>query len=217
MKYVHPFVFALCTIIPMEPDEVIQNVSKMWRISNCSTPGAITSSIVIADIWVEKQDFSVPILAFTITIPIPSTVITVSELVVVHFQRIAGVKNRKVWFFVIELRKQCNSIHFVVLTRCWERDPVPFARRCWWFRPTTQTSFTQTNRKRFTTNWRKRVTFLTRKRTWVVTWKLLSPVSLGQIFLADSEWWVHTTSLHHPKKQQNVALGENQNDSVREI
>jgi DNA polymerase epsilon subunit 1 len=22
MKYVHPFVFALCTIIPMEPDEV---------------------------------------------------------------------------------------------------------------------------------------------------------------------------------------------------
>lgn len=22
MKYVHPFIFALCTIIPMEPDEV---------------------------------------------------------------------------------------------------------------------------------------------------------------------------------------------------
>ena len=25
MKYVHPFIFALCTIIPMEPDEVNQN------------------------------------------------------------------------------------------------------------------------------------------------------------------------------------------------
>lgn len=24
MKYVHPFIFALCTIIPLEPDEVIQ-------------------------------------------------------------------------------------------------------------------------------------------------------------------------------------------------
>ena len=24
MKYVHPFIFALCTIIPMEPDEVIR-------------------------------------------------------------------------------------------------------------------------------------------------------------------------------------------------
>ena len=23
MQYVHPFIFALCTIIPMEPDEVI--------------------------------------------------------------------------------------------------------------------------------------------------------------------------------------------------
>jgi len=23
LKYVHPFIFALCTIIPMEPDEVI--------------------------------------------------------------------------------------------------------------------------------------------------------------------------------------------------
>lgn len=26
MKYVHPFIFALCTIIPMEPDEV-----RLWR------------------------------------------------------------------------------------------------------------------------------------------------------------------------------------------
>lgn len=25
MKYVHPFIFALCTIIPMEPDEVYDN------------------------------------------------------------------------------------------------------------------------------------------------------------------------------------------------
>lgn len=27
MKYVHPFIFALCTIIPMEPDEV-RNIIK---------------------------------------------------------------------------------------------------------------------------------------------------------------------------------------------
>lgn len=29
MKYVHPFIFALCTIIPMEPDEVRQEPSAM--------------------------------------------------------------------------------------------------------------------------------------------------------------------------------------------
>ena len=27
MKYVHPFIFALCTIIPMEPDEVLRKGS----------------------------------------------------------------------------------------------------------------------------------------------------------------------------------------------
>lgn len=27
MKYVHPFIFALCTIIPMEPDEV-----RFWHL-----------------------------------------------------------------------------------------------------------------------------------------------------------------------------------------
>ena len=31
MKYVHPFIFALCTIIPMEPDEV----SVSWGFSPC--------------------------------------------------------------------------------------------------------------------------------------------------------------------------------------
>lgn len=28
MKYVHPFIFALCTIIPMEPDEVTMQLVK---------------------------------------------------------------------------------------------------------------------------------------------------------------------------------------------
>lgn len=27
LKYVHPFIFALCTIIPMEPDEVLRKGS----------------------------------------------------------------------------------------------------------------------------------------------------------------------------------------------
>lgn len=27
MKYVHPFIFSLCTIIPMEPDEVLRKGS----------------------------------------------------------------------------------------------------------------------------------------------------------------------------------------------
>lgn len=27
MKYVHPFIFALCTIIPLEPDEVLRKGS----------------------------------------------------------------------------------------------------------------------------------------------------------------------------------------------
>jgi len=27
MKYVHPFIFALCTIIPMEPDSVLRKGS----------------------------------------------------------------------------------------------------------------------------------------------------------------------------------------------
>ena len=30
MKYVHPFVFALCTIIPLEPDEV--GIAKTCRM-----------------------------------------------------------------------------------------------------------------------------------------------------------------------------------------
>ena len=39
MKYVHPFTYALCTIIPMEPDEVILLFSldlsvKVGRIAN---------------------------------------------------------------------------------------------------------------------------------------------------------------------------------------
>lgn len=38
MKYVHPFIFALCTIIPMEPDEVMSlncgNCILLWDIIN---------------------------------------------------------------------------------------------------------------------------------------------------------------------------------------
>ena len=31
MKYVHPFCYALCTIIPMEPDEVLRK-GKCWKV-----------------------------------------------------------------------------------------------------------------------------------------------------------------------------------------
>ena len=31
MKYVHPFCYALCTIIPMEPDEVLRK-GKYWKV-----------------------------------------------------------------------------------------------------------------------------------------------------------------------------------------
>lgn len=31
MKYVHPFIFALCTIIPMEPDEVSASPGPVCR------------------------------------------------------------------------------------------------------------------------------------------------------------------------------------------
>ena len=32
MKYVHPFVFALCTIIPMDPDEVLRKGDKKNKL-----------------------------------------------------------------------------------------------------------------------------------------------------------------------------------------
>ena len=32
MQYVHPFIFALCTIIPMNPDEVNQLNFKNWNL-----------------------------------------------------------------------------------------------------------------------------------------------------------------------------------------
>lgn len=32
MKYVHPFIFALCTIIPMEPDEVSASPGPMCAV-----------------------------------------------------------------------------------------------------------------------------------------------------------------------------------------
>ena len=37
MKYVHPFCYALCTIIPMEPDEVLRKgkYNKVFRIKYC--------------------------------------------------------------------------------------------------------------------------------------------------------------------------------------
>ena len=37
MKYVHPFIFALCTIIPMEPDEVSQPVEPV-NVEHLRTP-----------------------------------------------------------------------------------------------------------------------------------------------------------------------------------
>lgn len=46
MKYVHPFIFALCTIIPMEPDEVSASPGPgqptgmwLWAIGEGSQPG----------------------------------------------------------------------------------------------------------------------------------------------------------------------------------
>lgn len=32
MKYVHPFIFALCTIIPMEPDEVSIKINNKFKV-----------------------------------------------------------------------------------------------------------------------------------------------------------------------------------------
>ena len=32
IKYVHPFIFALCTIIPLCPDDVISNI--LWKITS---------------------------------------------------------------------------------------------------------------------------------------------------------------------------------------
>ena len=38
MKYVHPFIFALCTIIPMEPDEVrFASQSKLHSLTEIVT------------------------------------------------------------------------------------------------------------------------------------------------------------------------------------
>lgn len=46
MKYVHPFIFALCTIIPMEPDEVSASPGpgqlmgmRLWGFGEVSQPG----------------------------------------------------------------------------------------------------------------------------------------------------------------------------------
>lgn len=57
MKYVHPFIFALCTIIPMEPDEVsalMLEVGWLWRwIVNsygwhhCNLPGVWGTNVRI--------------------------------------------------------------------------------------------------------------------------------------------------------------------------
>lgn len=35
MKYVHPFIFALCTIIPMEPDEVCSHKLLFLLLLHC--------------------------------------------------------------------------------------------------------------------------------------------------------------------------------------
>ena len=39
MKYVHPFIFALCTIIPMEPDEVQDILNNAILISMVTLAG----------------------------------------------------------------------------------------------------------------------------------------------------------------------------------
>ena len=39
MKYVHPFCYALCTIIPMEPDEVgVVRLTGYWNTANPAIP-----------------------------------------------------------------------------------------------------------------------------------------------------------------------------------
>lgn len=46
MKYVHPFIFALCTIIPMEPDEVsvLMLLFSLW-LFQCNSPSYLYVNI----------------------------------------------------------------------------------------------------------------------------------------------------------------------------
>ena len=42
MKYVHPFIFALCTILPMDPDEVRPALPVLRPVQDRLGPGAVS-------------------------------------------------------------------------------------------------------------------------------------------------------------------------------
>lgn len=61
MKYVHPFIFALCTIIPMEPDEVGSvfytfHESEKALNCNCINLYYVIQSALRAEVGVLMQD-----------------------------------------------------------------------------------------------------------------------------------------------------------------
>ena len=47
MKYVHPFIFALCTILPMDPDEVGAPAQQ--------APAAVSSQLIVSDCLLNEK------------------------------------------------------------------------------------------------------------------------------------------------------------------